>query len=64
MKVGNLKYFIIIFFFLFLNSTLYSQEKLNLENIEPTFEEDTDPNSNGELNNTFKFKTKIKKKKY
>ncbi len=62
MKVGNLKYFIIIFFFLFLNSTLYSQEKLNLENIEPTFEEDTDPNSNGELNNTFKFKTKIKKK--
>ncbi len=64
MKVGNLKYFIIIFFFIFLNSTLYSQEKLNLENIEPTFEEDTDPNGNEELNNTFKLKTKTKKKKY
>ena len=62
MKVGNLKYFIIIFFFIFLNSTLYSQEKLNLENIEPTFEEDTDPNGNEELNNTFKLKTKTKKK--
>ena len=63
MKVGNLKYFIIIFFFIFLNSKIYSQEKLNLENIEPTFEEDTDLNSIDEINNAFKLKTKIKKKK-
>ena len=62
MKVGNLKYFIIIFFLIFLNSILYSQEKLNLENIQPTFEDDIDPNINDELNNTIKLKTKIKKK--
>ena len=64
MKVGNLKYFIIIFFLIFLNSILYSQEKLNLENIQPTFEDDIDPNINEEINNTIKLKTKIKKKKY
>ena len=62
MKVGNLKYFIIIFFFIFLNSKLFSQEKLNLENIQPTFEDDIDPNINEEINNTIKLKTKIKKK--
>ena len=62
MKVGNLRYFIIMFFLIFLNSILYSQERLNLENIKPTFEEDTDPKSNEESNNTFKLKTKIKKK--
>ena len=62
MKVGNLKYFIIIFFLIFLNSILYSQEKLNLENIQPTFEDDIDPNINEEINNTIKLKTKIKKK--
>ena len=42
MKAGSLKIFSILFFFLFINSTLISQEKLNLNNIEPTFEEDTD----------------------
>ena len=62
MKVGNLKYFIIIFFSIFSNSILYSQEKLNLENIQPTFEDDIDPNINEEINNTIKLKTKIKKK--
>ena len=62
MKAGNLKIFSILFFFLFLNSTLISQEKLNLNNIEPTFEEDTDFSNIDDVSGDSKLKSKVKKK--
>ena len=46
MKAGSLKFFLIpITFFLFY-SNIYSQEKLKLENIQPTFEEDNEIKNN------------------
>ena len=63
MKAGNLKIFSILFFFLFINSTLISQEKLNLNNIEPTFEEDTDFPDIDDISGDSKLKSKVKKKK-
>ena len=62
MKAGSLKIFSILFFFLFINSTLISQEKLNLNNIEPTFEEDTDFPNIDDVSGDSKLKSKVKKK--
>ena len=62
MKAGNLKIFSILFFFLFINSTLISQEKFSLNNIEPTFEEDTSLSNIEDINDELKLKSKVKKK--
>ena len=42
MKAGNLKFFFITIFFVLFASSLFSQDNLILENLEPTFEEDTE----------------------
>ena len=64
MKAGSLKFFFILIIFFLFSLNIYSQEKLKLENIQPTFEEDNEiknePNYSGEL----KLKSKsIKKNK-
>ena len=63
MKAGSLKFFFILIIFFLFSLNIYSQEKLKLENIQPTFEEDNEiknePNYSGEL----KLKSKSIKKK-
>ena len=45
MKAGILKIFFIAIAFVFFTTSLFSQEKVILENLEPTFEEETDVKS-------------------
>ena len=62
MKVGNLNLFFFIFVILFLNSNIFSQEKVILENLEPTFEEEPDTLQSEEKESIMKIKSKNKKK--
>ena len=58
MKAGNLKFFFILIIFFTLSSNIFSQEKLELENIQPTFEEDTDNQKEIDYNDELKLKSK------
>ena len=42
MKTGNLKFFLISPFFLLLSEISWSQEKINLSDIQPSFEEESE----------------------
>ena len=64
MKAGNLKFFFILIIFLFFSLKIYSQEKLELENIQPTFEEENEIKNEANYNDELKLKSKsIKKNK-
>ena len=64
MKAGNLKFFFILIIFFFLSLNIYSQEKLELENIQPTFEEENEIKNEASYNDELKLKSKsIKKNK-
>ncbi len=62
MKVGILKIFFIAIAFVFFTMSLFSQEKVILENLEPTFEEETDVKSIEGEKSISKIKSKNKKK--
>ena len=61
MKAGNLKILITLLFLIF-NKELFSNEKLTLENLEPTFEEDAELNDNEIQNKNLELKSKNIKK--
>ena len=63
MKAGNLKFFFILIIFFFLSLNIYSQEKLELENIQPTFEEENEIKNEANYNDELKLKSKSIKKK-
>ena len=61
MKAGNLKLFIATLFFVFFaRENLYSEQKINLNILQPTFEEETENNDSTE-NESSNIKTKRKK---
>ena len=62
MKLGNLKTLFYILIVIFFNTNLSSQDKVILENLEPTFEEESDINSTEEKKGISKIKSKSKKK--
>ena len=62
MKVGILKVFFVALAFVFFTMSLFSQEKVILENLEPTFEEETDVKSIEGEKSISKIKSKNKKK--
>ena len=63
MRPGNLSFFIIFLILVLSKQTqAFSQEKINLENIQPSFEEELDNNVNNEQDERpLKLKTKVKK---
>ena len=64
MKAGSLKFFFILIIFFFFSLKIYSQEKLELENIQPTFEEENEIKNEASYNDELKLKSKsIKKNK-
>ena len=64
MKAGNLKFFFILIIFFLFSLKIYSQEKLELENIQPTFEEENEIKNEASYNDELKLKSKsIKKNK-
>ena len=64
MKAGSLKFFFILIIFFLFSLNIYSQEKLKLENIQPTFEEDNEIKNETNLSGEIKLKSKsIKKNK-
>ena len=62
MKLGNLKTLFYILIVIFFNTNLSSQDKVILENLEPTFEEEPDINPTDENKGISKIKSKSKKK--
>ena len=62
MKAGSLKFFFILIIFFLYSSKIFSQEKLKLENIQPTFEEDVEIKNESNYSNEFKLKSKSTKK--
>ena len=64
MIAGSLKFFFILIIFFLFSLNIYSQEKLNLENIQPTFEEDNETKNEASYSDELKLKSKsIKKNK-
>ena len=64
MKAGNLKFFFTLIIFFSFSLKIYSQEKLELENIQPTFEEENEIKNEASYNDELKLKSKsIKKNK-
>ena len=64
MKAGSLKFFFILIIFFLFSLNIYSQEKLKLENIQPTFEEDNEIKNETNYSGELKLKSKsIKKNK-
>ena len=63
MRPGNLSFFVIFLILVLSKQTqAFSQEKINLENIQPSFEEELDNNVNNEQDERpLKLKTKVKK---
>ncbi len=63
MRLGNLSFFVIFLILVLSKQTqAFSQEKINLENIQPSFEEELDNNFNNEQDERpLKLKTKVKK---
>ena len=63
MRLGNLSFFVIFLILVLSKQTqAFSQEKINLENIQPSFEEELDNNLNNEQDERpLKLKTKVKK---
>ena len=56
MKVGNLKFHLILISFFLFTQNIFSEEKLKLESIQPTFEEDTEViNENNYNEKMYKF---------
>ena len=63
MRPGNVSFFVIFLILVLSKQTqAFSQEKINLENIQPSFEEELDNNVNNEQDERpLKLKTKVKK---
>ena len=61
MRVGNHNIFIIVFITIFFKTILFAQEKVILENLEPTFEEDTEITPKNDIEEVSKIKSKAKK---
>ena len=61
MRAGNPKLFFILILIIFFYPNSFSQEKLNLENIKPTFEEDAETATNEKQDDKLKLKSKGKK---
>ena len=62
MKVGSLNFFFILISFLLFSSKISSEEKLKLENIQPTFEEETETKNEADYSRELKLKSKTVKK--
>ena len=62
MKVGNLKFHLILISFFLFTQNIFSEEKLKLESIQPTFEEDTEVINENNYNEKTKSKSKFFKK--
>ena len=62
MSPGSLKNFFIVILITFFTTNLFSQEKVILENLEPTFEEETENITTDEKGEISKIKSKNKKK--
>ena len=62
MKAGSLKFFFILIIFFLFSLKIYSQEKLKLENIQPTFEEDNEIKNETNYSDELKLKSKSIKK--
>ena len=62
MKVGSLKFFFILISFLLFSLKISSEEKLKLENIQPTFEEETETKNEANYSRELKLKSKALKK--
>ena len=62
MKVGSLNFFFILISFLIFSSKISSEEKLKLENIQPTFEEETETKNEADYSRELKLKSKTVKK--
>ena len=64
MKVGNHRILYILILVMLFSSNVFSQEKLELENIQPTFEEENEIKNEASYNDELKLKSKsIKKNK-
>ncbi len=61
MKLGNLNFFLILLLFCFKTSFVLSQEKINLQDLQPTFEEEADSLESEENQKTPILKSKKKK---
>tara|TARA_Y100000817_G_C16582642_1_gene422612 strand:- start:19 stop:516 length:498 start_codon:yes stop_codon:yes gene_type:complete len=62
MKVGSLKFFFILISYLLFSSKILSEEKLKLENIQPTFEEETENKNEANYSSELRLKSKAIKK--
>ena len=62
MKAGNLKFHLILISFFLFTQNIFSEEKLKLESIQPTFEEDTEVINENNYNEKTKLKSKFFKK--
>ncbi len=61
MRVGNHNIFTLVLIIVFFKTILFAQEKVVLENLEPTFEEETEMTTTDTTDETFKIKSKGKK---
>ena len=61
MKLGNLNIILFIFLFFFNLAHLNAQEKINLQDLQPTFEEEPDTNESNKGDESSKIKSKSKK---
>ncbi len=62
MKAGSLKFFFILNIFFLFSFNIHSQEKLKLENIQPTFEEENEIKNESSYSDELKLKSKSIKK--
>ena len=60
MRVGNHNIFTLVLIIVFFKTILFAQEKVVLENLEPTFEEETEMTTTDTTDETFKIKSKKK----
>ncbi len=67
MKLGKIRFLLIFFISFFVNSTLFSEDKistvplLNLEELKPSFEEVENDNSNNQSTSESQLKKRIKR---
>ena len=57
MKPGILKFFFLLTIFFLFSLNIHSQEKLKLENIQPTFEEENEIKNEASYNDELKLKS-------
>ena len=61
MKLGNLSIILLFLLYFFNFAQLFAQENINLQDLQPTFEEEADINENSKSNESSKIKSKSKK---